>query len=413
MYFYIDPGTGSMLFTILIGLLSAAVYVMRGWIMKVRFILDGGKAEKRENEAEPLVIFTDSKRYWNLFEPILDALEAREQRTLYLTCSADDPALEKPYHFIRREFAGEGNRAYARMNMIKAKVVFSSTPGLEVYQWKRSREVKWYVHIPHQPNDMTTYRMFGIDYYDAIMLSGLFQGEQVRKLEKLRGLPPKDLPLVGLPYLDTLANRLSHVPKQENHPRTVLLAPSWGPTAIFSRFGGRIIQALLDTGDHIIVRPHPQSFVSEKEQMDALMLNFPPSEQLEWDRSTDNFDSLNRADLLISDFSGVMFDFTLIFDKPILYVDVSFDDSVYDAWWLEEELWTFQILNHLGQQLTEEDLPHIGDKIEACISDNTLREGRALVRDMAWVNRGKSAQMAAEYLIDLCRKDTLTMEQAV
>ena len=28
------------------------------------------------------------------------------------------------------------------------------------------------MHIPHAANDITLYRMFGIDYYDAIMLSG-------------------------------------------------------------------------------------------------------------------------------------------------------------------------------------------------------------------------------------------------
>ena len=36
-YAYIDPGTGSMLFTILIGLISAAVYGFRVLIIKLRY----------------------------------------------------------------------------------------------------------------------------------------------------------------------------------------------------------------------------------------------------------------------------------------------------------------------------------------------------------------------------------------
>ena len=39
MFFYIDPGTGSMLFTILIGVLGAVIYVLRNsWVrLKVMF----------------------------------------------------------------------------------------------------------------------------------------------------------------------------------------------------------------------------------------------------------------------------------------------------------------------------------------------------------------------------------------
>ena len=44
---YIDPGTGSMLFTVLIGVIGAAVYSLRMLWIKLRFVLSGGKAEKQ------------------------------------------------------------------------------------------------------------------------------------------------------------------------------------------------------------------------------------------------------------------------------------------------------------------------------------------------------------------------------
>ncbi len=43
MRLYIDPGTGSMLFAILIGLLGALRYLLKAWLVKVRFRLSGGK----------------------------------------------------------------------------------------------------------------------------------------------------------------------------------------------------------------------------------------------------------------------------------------------------------------------------------------------------------------------------------
>ena len=43
MKFYIDPGTGSMLFAILIGIIGALNYLLKTWLVKLRFILSGGK----------------------------------------------------------------------------------------------------------------------------------------------------------------------------------------------------------------------------------------------------------------------------------------------------------------------------------------------------------------------------------
>ena len=47
------------------------------------------------------------------------------------------------------------------------------------------------------------------------------------------------------------------------------------------------------------------------------MNEYPESDRLEWNRDTDNFNVLNRSDILISDFSGVIFDFSLVYDKPV------------------------------------------------------------------------------------------------
>ena len=43
---YIDPGTGSMLFTVLLGLIDAAFYSVRMLFIKLRFSLSGGKAQR-------------------------------------------------------------------------------------------------------------------------------------------------------------------------------------------------------------------------------------------------------------------------------------------------------------------------------------------------------------------------------
>lgn len=397
MHFYIDPGTGSMLFTVLLGIIGAGIYSVRMLFIKLRYKLGGGKVEHLGKKI-PFVIFSDDKRYWSIFEPILKILSTKGKEILYLTASEDDPALECTFDHFRAEYL-PGNKLYTRLNFIEANVVFSTTPGLDVYQWKRSKSVDAYVHIPHAASEIILYRMFGIDYYDAIMLSGEYQAKNIRDLEKLRGLPEKELVMVGIPYMDEMAKRLESAPNVPEHPTTVLLAPTWGASALFAVHGGKIIDALLKTGYHVIVRPHPQSFVSESEMINKLMTEYPQSEQLEWNRDRDNFDVLSRSDILVSDFSGVVFDFTLIYDKPVIYTNPKFDLSLYDAWWLEDELWTVSALERIGVELTEQNLPELKALIDSCLTDSRFAEGRRQVKQETWANYGKGAEAAAQYLL--------------
>ncbi len=400
LFMYIDPGTGSMLFTILIGVLSAGYYFLRNLLMKMKFAFSGGKVKEQDESHIPYAIFTDSKRYLTIFKPICDEMEKRGEKLVYLTAEEDDPLLKENYENVRTEFLGEGNRAYARMNMLKADVVLSTTPGLDVYQWKRSRDVKWYAHVLHAAGDVTMYRMFGIDYYDAMLLSGEFQIKQVRDLEALRGLPEKEACLVGIPHMDALRERLLQAGSAPDHETTILLAPSWGPSSILNRYGKKMIDELIATGYKVIIRPHPQTFVSEKDMIEPLMKAYPETDKLVWDRNIDNFDTLNQSDILISDFSGVVLDYALVFDRPVICAETSFDNGIYDSWWLGEREWIFETLDKIGVKLTPDNMDDIKELVEKALTDTKLKEGRDKARAESWANMGKSVGSIVDYMIE-------------
>lgn len=398
---YIDPGTGSMLFSILIGIVSTLIFFGQRLFMKVKFIVSGGKAEKISSTKIPYVIFSDHKRYWNVFKPICDEFERREVDLVYWTASPDDPALSEKYEHVKAEFIGEGNKAFARLNMMNADIVLSTTPGLDVYQWKRSRNVDWYVHIPHALDEMMGYRMFGLDFYDAVLLTGDFQSEYIKRLEVMRKLPEKELVTVGYPPLDEQKKRLDSFPLKVKKETVVLVAPSWGDNSILSRFGAEFLSSIQKTGFKIIVRPHPQTVTSEKEMLNSLMNQFPETEMFSWNFDNDNFDCMNNASILITDFSGIIFEFSFLFDKPLIYADTQFDSSVYDAAWFENEnLWRFEILNKIGIPLKKEQFSDMKLVIEKALSDFSLKESRNEARNQAWMYRGESAKRVADYLIE-------------
>ena len=199
--------------------------------------------------------------------------------------------------------------------------------------------------------------------------------------------------------MDEMKARLEKAEPMERNRITVLLAPTWGPEGILSKYGDSIIDELIKTGYDLIIRPHPQSFVSETELLDRLMGKYPETDVLKWNRDSDNFDVLRKADIMISDFSGVLFDYTLVYDKPVVYTATEIDKSLYDAWWLGGKTWTEKVLPELGKELKFEDIPMLKDIIDECLNNESYSEGRESVRSQCWDSMGKGSVKVVDYLL--------------
>ena len=401
MLLYIDPGTGAMLFTTIIGLVTTASFVLKKYVIRLKFRLTGGKEAVASEEKIPIVIFSDSKRYWNVFGPVCDEFEKRKIPVEYWTASPDDPALSQDYQHVKCSFIGEGNRAYAKLNMMNAHICLGTTPGLDVYQWKRSKNTDYYVHTSHEVGGFLWYRMFGIDYFDEILLTGPFQEGEIREIENLRNLPHKEMTIVGAPYMDTLMEK---VRKYGTKPEKtmVLLAPTWGPSSILNRFGTEFLKALKDTGYEITVRPHPQSKTSEKELLEKLQREFPESENWHWNYDNDNFEVLAKSSIMISDFSGVVFDYALAFDRSFIYVDTKIDKAPYDICWLgDKPCWRETAMESIGRRLEREDIPRIKAVMDEVMTSTEYAKARKKIREEAWMYEGEAAVRTVDRLMKI------------
>ena len=405
---YIDPGTGSALFSILIGAAATLYFLGRAMIIKLKVVISGGQSSASSLLANPFVIYNEGKQYSNVFKPVLDEFESRCVNILYLASSEDDPLLSEPYSFVKKEYIGEGNKAFSRLNILSADVVLMTTPGLDVYQLKRSKGVKHYAHVLHAPSDATLYRLFGIDYYDSILLTGDYQASDIKYLEEQRGIKAKQLVTTGCTYLDVYAEKIKNLPKEENHQFTVLVSPSWGPSAILSRFGEKLLDPLVNTGFQIIIRPHPQSKKSEASILERLYEQYKNARNLEWDYERENVFSLAKADIMISDFSGIIFDYCFLFNKPVIYVKQGFDLRLYDADDLGEDaiekLWQFKTLKEIGIELKEEDFSKIGDILKNAADSGELRQARERAKEIAWQHQGEAGKQIADFMISVRKR---------
>lgn len=404
---YIDPGTGSMLFSVLIGAAATLFFLGKAALIKIKLLFSAkknGALKTLDSQYKKYVIYNEGLQYWNTFKPICDEFEKRKIELTYYTSAQNDPCFSQNYEFVKSEFIGEGNMAFVKLNMLSAGFVLMTTPGLQVYQMKRSKNVKHYSNILHASSDATMMRLFALDYFDSVLCTGDYQKEDIRTLEHQRDIKEKELITVGCPYLDFNKQKLESITPEENHIFTVLLSPTWGESALLSRYGERLLTPLVNTGWRIIIRPHPQSKKSEAKMLETLQEKYKSFENVVWDFNSDNTPSMKKSDIMISDFSGIIYDYTFLCDKPVIYVNANMNLMIYDAYDLVDKergknIWQFERLRQFGIELNEADFENIKEVIQKASSSEELKKYRHLAKDEAWMNEGKAASSIVDYMI--------------
>ena len=397
---YIDPGTGSLLFSALFGIIGTLFFLSKALLIKLK-TMSFSKSKNIETEASKkarIIIYGEDKRYYNVFKPIIEELIRLEIPVIYYSSSEDDPIFEIKNDLLHTEFIGVGNIAYAKLNFIEADICLMTTPNLDVFQLKRSKGVKKYVHIFHAPNEASMYCLYSLDFFDAVLLNGENQIPDIRELEETRKTKVKELEIIGSTYLDELNKKKEEASKsitKVENKKTVLIAPSWGMNGLLKRFGEKIIDPILSNGYYVIIRPHPQSSIVEKDMLERLKTKYKNNTNIEWDFNRDNIYSLSRADVMISDFSGVILDYAFLFDKPTIIPSFNFDKRGYDAVELKEETWTLKTLPKITVSLDENNFANIADILNDTITNTSLKDNIIKAKDEAYKCRGEAARNGA------------------
>lgn len=392
---YIDPATGSMLFSVMLGVLTTFAFILHSISLKLKVFFNKKYLSKK---TIPIVIYSEGKQYWSVFHGILDECEKRNLQITYYTSAEDDLFFKENYRNIKGEYIGKGNKAFFKLAFLKANICLMTTPHLDVLQLKRSKNVKHYIHILHSPGDATRYKLFGLDYFDSVLLNGSFQVEQIRELEQKRNLQKKELVIVGCSYLDELHKRLKFL-KIKKSKCSILVAPTWGKSSLLNLYGAKLIDKILDTESEIIIRPHPQSLKVEKDIIKELQNRYKNNEKIKWDFSPDNLTSLAVADIMISDFSGVIFDYTFLFNRPFIFINKDINREIYDFSTSDKPLFALNKIKDLGIELKEENFEDINQIISNIQKDNNFSQKAEEIKNIIWQEQGKSAENIVNFLI--------------
>jgi len=392
-YAYIDPATGSMLFSVFIGVFSTLFFLFQNIGDKLKLIFTD---KHLANTNTKFVIYSEGKKYDSLFLPILNEFEKREIPIVFYTSSVDDLAFKKNYKFVECQYIGSGNKAFLKLAFLSADICLMTTPHLDVFQLKRSKNVKHYCFIPHDIDDFCGYRLYGIDYYDSILMCTSVNGEYIREIEAKRNLPAKELVTVGSPQLDYMGELAKNISIDKKDKFTVLFAPSWGPSSVLARFGDIILEQLAKMQNwDVIFRPHPQSYLVEKEKLEYLFNKYKHSSNIVVDKSPDNIPSMAIADIMISDFSSINFEFAFLFNKPVLYSIQGVNNEIYDRATLGHLTWKDDAIKKIGIELTSENINNLVNIIVKAKNTTQIED----IKNIAWQKHGDGAKNTVDFLV--------------
>jgi len=204
---YLDPGTGSLLVYALVGMLASAAFALRNAFYWLKGLVLSGSRVKIRGNAD-IVFHSEGGKYWHVFEPVVRAMIELKQPVCYVTPDRSDPAFSLQCEWFSVACPGSEFATIAWMNRVRAKVVVSTTPHLDVYMWKRSPSVGRYVHLFHAPDGIDFYEKYALCFYDDILTVGEFQEAAITRLDSLRNLPPKNFYPVGCTYFDYMLREL-------------------------------------------------------------------------------------------------------------------------------------------------------------------------------------------------------------
>ncbi|RAX55894.1 CDP-glycerol glycerophosphotransferase family protein [Helicobacter sp. 10-6591] len=361
-----------------------------------------------------IIFYCEGKQYANVFLPILEYFDSLSYPYIYYTSSHDDPLLlrantSKLAHF---EFIGDPNRAWVKLNSLVANIVVMTTPALDVLQIHRSKGVKHYCHIVHSPASVDTYEVFALDYFDSVLVNSTIHEPFIREVERVRNLKAKEIIVSGCTYLDVLHKKLqdfyAQTPqptKDSSQPKTILISPSWGREALLSKYGMQLIAPLAKAGFEVIIRPHPQSFISESKLITSLQTLTQTYPNICWDTHTCNIYALHKADLMVGDFSGVIFDFLCLFAKPIITIETDFNTTGYD---LEDtsftEPWVCGVLRLIGKNIKAEQIhriDHIAHEILHSQASQEIQANIQALKSSLWTFQGHAGETCGKALLKL------------
>ena len=340
-------------------------------------------------------------------EEVIRELQNRDQKICYLTSSKYDPIFKNKSKNIKVFYIGDSE--IEKMNFflrLKAKVLIMTMPDLGSYHIKRSKVFPvHYVYVFHTiTSTHMVFQKSAFDHFDSIFCVGPYQIQELRATEQLYSLKQKNLVECGYGLIDKLIRSRSSLQQQnflsKNNKKNVLIAPSWGKQNLLESTGIELIKILLDAGYHVTVRPHPMTVKKSSKLIKQIKEKFEKNSDFLLDTNTSSFDQLFSSFALITDWSGIGYEYAFVCERPVIYVDVP--KKAYNKEYEKIGLEPFEISirDKIGEIVSIQNIETIPERIEFLYGHiNNFQNKIQKICNDAIFNIGESGKVMANEII--------------
>lgn len=352
-----------------------------------------------------LVFYSEENGFYKYYQGIIEYLIRNTNLTIhYITSDPDDNIFElsKKEEKIKAYYIGE-KRLITLMMKMDADIVVMTMPDLDNYHIKRSyvRKDIQYIHLPHGMDSLNmAMRKGSVDHFDTVFCTGKHQKEEVEQIEAVYQLPKKTLVEWGYSLLDQMREDYEHIKKENTSQKSILIAPSWQKDNIVDSCLERLLDGLANEDYHITVRPHPQHIRHQPEKMEQLKERYAANRNMEIQTDFSSNSTVFSADLVITDWSSIAYEFAYATCKPVLFIDTPMKIMNPEYGRIDVEPINIWMREIIGRIIKMEDVDKAAGVISTMLEEaEEYHEKIDAITSEYVYNLGRSSEVGAEYIV--------------
>lgn len=352
-----------------------------------------------------LVFYSEKSGFFKYFKGIIEGLLTHSNVIIhYVTNDPDDAIFQNDNARIKTYYIGP-KKIITLMMKMDADIVVMTTPDLNNYHIKRSyvRKDIEYIYIFHGlASTNMVVRKGAYDHFDTVFCVGPHQINELRETEEMYGLRTKNLISCGYGLLDDLIASYEKLDKTVNQSQVILIAPSWQEDNILDCCIDEVLESLLQTNYHIVVRPHPEYIKRFPLKIDALVSRYAEKTGSNFNIETDFSSNVSifTADLLITDWSGIAFEFSFTTKRPALFIDTPMKVLNPDFNKYKNPPLDISLRNEVGISIKPDETKNLSEVVYDLLSKkDAYAETIEFFRNQYIFNIGESGLKGAKYII--------------
>lgn len=354
-------------------------------------------------ENKQIVFYSEKNGFYKYFKDVIERILKKTDIIIhYITSDPHDDVFKLQNDNFQVYYISE-NKLIVLMMKMDADIVVMTMPDLQKYHIKRSmiRNDIEYIYMDHGIGSINLMlRKHALDYFDTIFASNDIVCEEIRKQEEVYGLKPKTIVKCGFGLIDNMiADYESHA-AIVNEPKIILIAPSWQEDNMLDLCIDEILQNILPQEYHVILRPHPQYVRHFREKLEIIKRKYADYTNFELQMDFSSNDTVFNADILMTDWSGIAYEYSFTTLKPSLFINTPMKIMNPDFEEIGVTPFDIEIRNKIGLSLELDELGTINSVIKKLLIEDTYsKEKMKDMREKYLYNVSKSADVGAEYII--------------